>query len=35
MTDTPANAIVIIGTGLSGYTLAREFRKLDTDTPWY
>ena len=33
MTDTPANAIVIIGTGLSGYTLAREFRKLDTDTP--
>lgn len=33
MTDTPANAIVIIGTGLSGYTLAREFRKLDGDTP--
>ncbi|TDT40330.1 rubredoxin-NAD+ reductase [Halospina denitrificans] len=33
MTDTPANAIVIVGTGLSGYTLAREFRKLDTDTP--
>ena len=33
MTDTPANAIVIIGTGLSGYTLAREFRKLDTGTP--
>lgn len=33
MTDTPANAIVIIGTGLSGYTLAREFRKLDKDTP--
>ena len=33
MTDIPANAIVIIGTGLSGYTLAREFRKLDTGTP--
>lgn len=33
MTDTPANAIVIIGTGLSGYTLAREFRKLDSETP--
>ncbi|MCB1734386.1 MAG: FAD-dependent oxidoreductase [Gammaproteobacteria bacterium] len=25
--------IVIIGTGLAGYTLAREFRKLDPDTP--
>lgn len=25
--------LVIIGTGLAGYTLAREFRKLDTDTP--
>ncbi|MDX9768448.1 MAG: FAD-dependent oxidoreductase [Ectothiorhodospiraceae bacterium] len=25
--------IVIIGTGLAGYTLAREFRKLDRDTP--
>lgn len=25
--------IVIIGTGLAGYTLAREWRKLDKDTP--
>lgn len=25
--------IVIVGTGLAGYTVAREFRKLDTDTP--
>jgi rubredoxin-NAD+ reductase len=25
--------IVIIGTGLAGYTLAREFRKLDSATP--
>ena len=25
--------IVIVGTGLSGYTLAREFRKQDKDTP--
>lgn len=25
--------VVIIGTGLAGYNLAREFRKLDTDTP--
>ncbi len=25
--------IVIIGTGLAGYTLAREFRKLDSTTP--
>ncbi len=25
--------IVIVGTGLSGYTLAREFRKLDKETP--
>lgn len=25
--------IVIIGTGLAGYTVAREFRKLDTGTP--
>jgi len=27
--------IVIIGTGLAGYTLAREFRKLDDITPLY
>ncbi|WP_018232471.1 NAD(P)/FAD-dependent oxidoreductase [Thioalkalivibrio thiocyanodenitrificans] len=27
------SGIVIIGTGLAGYTLAREFRKLDKDTP--
>lgn len=25
--------VVIVGTGLSGYSLAREFRKLDRDTP--
>lgn len=25
--------VVIIGTGLAGYNLAREFRKLDSDTP--
>ena len=25
--------LVIIGTGLAGYNLAREFRKLDADTP--
>lgn len=25
--------LVILGTGLAGYTLAREFRKLDRDTP--
>jgi rubredoxin-NAD+ reductase len=25
--------IVILGSGLAGYTLAREFRKLDRDTP--
>lgn len=28
-----SNPIVIIGTGLAGYTLAREFRKHDTQTP--
>ena len=27
------SAIVIIGTGLAGYTAAREFRKLDPSTP--
>ena len=25
--------VIIIGTGLAGYNLAREFRKLDSDTP--
>jgi rubredoxin---NAD+ reductase len=25
--------LVIIGTGLAGYTLAREWRKLDSETP--
>lgn len=27
------DSIVIIGTGLAGYTLAREFRQLDAETP--
>lgn len=26
-------SVVIIGSGLAGYTVAREFRKLDTGTP--
>jgi rubredoxin---NAD+ reductase len=26
-------SVVIIGSGLAGYTVAREFRKLDTETP--
>jgi rubredoxin-NAD+ reductase len=26
-------SIVILGTGLAGYTLARELRKLDSATP--
>ncbi|MCK5769876.1 FAD-dependent oxidoreductase [Algiphilus sp.] len=30
MSDSP---IVIVGSGHAGYTLAREFRKLDTETP--
>ena len=25
--------LVIVGTGLAGYTLAREWRKLDSDRP--
>lgn len=28
-----APPVVIVGTGLAGYGLAREFRKLDTETP--
>lgn len=32
MTDA-RSGIVIIGTGLAGYSLAREFRKLDKETP--
>ena len=27
------NPIVIVGSGMAGYTLAREFRKLDSETP--
>ena len=27
------NTLVIIGTGLAGYNLAKEFRKLDTERP--
>ncbi|CAM3751804.1 NAD(P)/FAD-dependent oxidoreductase [Parendozoicomonas haliclonae] len=27
------DSVVILGTGLAGYTLAREFRKLDKETP--
>lgn len=33
MTNTEKAPIVIIGTGLAGYSLAREFRKLDKATP--
>jgi rubredoxin-NAD+ reductase len=32
-TGAPAAPLVIIGTGLAGYNLAREFRKLDSETP--
>ncbi|WP_283149691.1 NAD(P)/FAD-dependent oxidoreductase [Silvimonas soli] len=28
-----ASPVVIVGAGLAGYNLAREFRKLDTETP--
>lgn len=31
--DQQADPVVIIGSGLAGYNLAREFRKLDTETP--
>ena len=27
--------LVIVGTGLAGYTLARAFRKIDAATPLY
>ena len=30
---TAENPIVIVGTGLAGYTLAREVRKLDKTVP--
>ena len=33
MPDRSTSPIVIVGTGLAGYTTARELRKLDTDTP--
>jgi rubredoxin-NAD+ reductase len=33
VSDPSAAPVVIIGTGLAGYTTARELRKLDTDTP--
>ena len=33
MSEKSAAPIVIIGTGLAGYSTAREFRKLDTETP--
>lgn len=28
-----SDPVIIVGTGLAGYNLAREFRKLDNDTP--
>ena len=31
--NAETHPLVIVGTGLGGYTLAREFRKLDADTP--
>ncbi|MCP5161290.1 MAG: FAD-dependent oxidoreductase [Hahellaceae bacterium] len=33
MNTTQRDPIVIVGTGLAGYTLAREIRKLDKNTP--
>jgi len=33
MTEDAAMAVVIVGSGLAGYTAAREFRKLDRQTP--
>lgn len=29
----PSKPVIIIGTGLAGYSTAKEFRKLDTETP--
>jgi rubredoxin---NAD+ reductase len=31
--DATPDPVVIVGTGLAGYTVARELRKLDTETP--
>ncbi len=31
--SAPVTPVVIVGTGLAGYNLAREFRKLDSETP--
>lgn len=33
MTERTALPVVVVGSGLAGYTLAREFRKLDKQTP--
>ncbi len=33
MADAHMKPIVILGTGLAGYTVAREFRKLEQETP--
>ena len=33
MTETNEKPIIILGSGLAGYTLAKEFRKLDAETP--
>lgn len=35
MSQDTAKPLIIIGSGLAGYTLAREFRKRDTDAPLY
>lgn len=31
--DSEDNPVIIIGTGIAGYSLAKEFRKIDTHTP--